>query len=289
MNSLIVIMGPTGVGKTRLSVELAKHLDAEIINGDSMQVYRGLDIGTAKIKEEEKEGIPHHLFDICEVGDFYTVYDYQRDCRREIEEIRKRGKRVILVGGTGLYLRAALYDYQFASGTKEENYEEMTNEELLATLKKYDPNVTIHVNNRKRLVRALNKQELGQFSSTEVPTLLYDATFIGLTTDRKELYERIDQRVDEMIEEGLTLEAKKYYDASIRSKALLSGIGYKELYEYFDGVISLEDAILKIKQNSRHYAKRQYTFFRHQFPIQWYEVDFKNFEATITKVLKDLS
>ncbi len=289
MGSLIVIMGPTGVGKTKLSIELAKRLDAEIINGDSMQVYRGLDIGTAKVKEEEKEGIPHHLFDICEVEDFYTVYDYQRDCREKIEEIRKRGKRVILVGGTGLYLRAALYDYKFIKGTREETYEDQTNEELLVKLKTYDPTTSIHVNNRKRLVRALNRYELGQTVSSKTPTLLYDATFLGLTMERNKLYERIDKRVDEMMEDGLLEEAKTYYDRNVRSKALLSGIGYKELYDYFEGNVSLEEAIYKIKQNSRHYAKRQYTFFRHQFPIHWYEVDVDHFEVTLEEVLNELS
>ncbi len=289
MGSLIVIMGPTGVGKTKLSIELAKRLDAEIINGDSMQVYRGLDIGTAKVKEEEKEGIPHHLFDICEVEDFYTVYDYQRDCREKIEEIRKRGKRVILVGGTGLYLRAALYDYKFIKGTREETYEDQTNEELLVKLKTYDPTTSIHVNNRKRLVRALNRYELGQTVSSKTPTLLYDATFLGLTMERNKLYERIDKRVDEMMEDGLLEEAKTYYDRNVRSHALLSGIGYKELYDYFEGNVSLEEAIYKIKQNSRHYAKRQYTFFRHQFPIHWYEVDVDHFEVTLEEVLNELS
>ena len=156
---IIVITGPTGVGKTKLSIELAKIYNAEIINADSMQVYKKLDIGTAKIKEKEKEGIPHHLFDICEVEDVYTVYDYQQDCRQRIKDIQSRNKNVIIVGGTGLYIKAALYDYRFKEETKLNEYLELTNQDLMEKIKSYNILPVSHINNRRRLIRQLNKLE----------------------------------------------------------------------------------------------------------------------------------
>ena len=156
MNKIIVITGPTAVGKTKLSVEIAKKYNGEIINADADQVYKHLDIGSAKVKEEEKENIPHHLFDIKEVDDEYTVYHYQKDCRQVIEEIKRRGKTPILVGGTGLYIKAALYDYQFSEEDSNNNYDNLSTEDLYKELLKLDPNVIIDKNNRRRLIRALN-------------------------------------------------------------------------------------------------------------------------------------
>ncbi len=285
MEPIIVIVGPTGVGKTKLSIELAHRLDAEIINGDSMQVYRGLEIGTAKVQEEEKEGIAHHLFDLCDVQDLYTVYDYQRDCRKAIEEITSRGKRIIIVGGTGLYIKAALYDYRFQEGTVNDSREDLTNEALLERILTYDPSCKIHVNNRKRLVRALNKYEYEDGFSKTGDHLLYPAIFIGLTTDRQTLYEKIDQRVDEMFKAGLVEEVRPFFEAGISSKALDTGIGYKELFPYFLGKIDEDTAKDLIKKNSRHYAKRQYTFFSHQLPVTWFETCYQDFLKTVTEVL----
>ena len=160
MKDIIVIVGPTGVGKTKLSVELAKKLDAEIINGDSVAIYKELDIGSAKPTINERESIPHHLLDIKDVREEYSVFDYQKDVRKLIEEISSRGKRIIIVGGTGLYIKAALYNYEFTSGTTTNQYEELSNNELLEEIKKYTTDeITIHENNRKRLVRLLNKYQ----------------------------------------------------------------------------------------------------------------------------------
>ena len=282
---IICIVGPTGVGKTKLSVELAKRLNAEIINADSMQVYRHLDIATAKIKEEEKEGIPHHLFDIVNPEDLYTVYDYQKDCRKKIKEISSRGKNIILVGGTGLYLKAALFDYRFPKEEKTEK-ENLSTEELITRLHQYTDHIDVDLHNQRRLQRLLERYENGTVEEKKGDQPLYDFKIIGLTLDRDVLYQRINQRVDQMVEEGVIEEARSFYDQNLRSKALLTGIGYKELYSYFDGECSKEEAIEKIKQNSRRYAKRQYTFFNHQFKdIVWLSVNLNHFEQTVEEAL----
>lgn len=277
---IIVIVGPSGVGKTKLSISLAKALNAVIMNGDSMQVYRGLDIGTAKVKENEKEGIKHYLLDIKDPRDNYTIYDYQKDGRMLLEKFQKQNQNVIIVGGSGLYIKSLLYDYRFQDEEKMDTFDELSNEEILKKIKMiHDTN--IHVNNRKRLVRELNKIKNGSIISSDINKPLYDFVVIGLTTNREKLYEVVDNRVDKMIEEGLLLEVKKLYENHIRSKAILTGIGYKELYQYFDSEITLDDAIELIKKNTRHFIKRQYTFFNHQMNVNWINVDFDNFDNTI--------
>lgn len=284
---IIVITGPTAVGKTRLSIELAKKLNGEIINADAMQVYKDLNIGTAKITEEEKENIPHHLFDIKEVDEDYTIYHYQQDCRKVIEDILRRGKTPILVGGTGLYIKSALYDYQLSEEKETNTYDELTNEEIYNELIKLDKDIDIDKNNRRRLIRALNyyKENNSSITKNKTDKLLYDTLFIGLTTNRENLYQKINQRVEEMIANGLIKEVKYYYDKNIKTKPLLNGIGYKEIYNYFEGKSTKEEAVEKIKQNSRHYAKRQYTFFNHKLPVVWFETDYNNFNNTIKKVI----
>lgn len=275
---ILAIVGPTGVGKTKMSVELAKAYNAIIINCDAMQVYKDLNIGTAKVTEEEKQGIEHHLFDIRDVTEEYSVFDYQNDARRLIEENKDRN--IIFVGGTGLYLKAALYDYRFNKEETNNTYDDLTNEELYELALKKDPNINIHPNNRVRLVRFLNKTNTEEIE----PIPLYEHKIIGLTTDRENLYNRINKRVDIMVENGLLDEVKEFYDKKITSKPLMGGIGYKELYDYFDNKVTLEKALDKIKQNSRHYAKRQYTFFNNQLDVKWFDVDFNNFNNTIEEV-----
>lgn len=279
---IICVVGPTGVGKTKLSVELAKKYNGIIINCDAMQVYTGMDIGTAKIKESEKENIPHYLFDIVPVTTNYTVYNYQKDARDLIE--RFKDKNIIFVGGTGLYLKAALYNYKFDAEEQNNNdYEDLSNEELYKLAKEKDQNMDIHINNRKRLIRFLNKVK------TETPecNLLYHNTlFIGLTTNRDSLYERINNRVEDMFLEGLILEVKRFYDLKVDSKALNTAIGYKELYKYFNNEITLEEAKDLIKKNSRHYAKRQYTWFNNQMKVNWFDTDFNNFNKTVEEVIR---
>lgn len=277
---ILAIVGPTGVGKTKMSVELAKRYNGIIINCDAMQVYKGLDIGTAKIKEEEKEGIPHYLFDFVDVQDNYTVYDYQKDVCALLNRFADR--TIIFVGGTGLYLRAALYDYRFEKDDESIVDESLSNDALYQLCLQKDPNCSIHKNNRKRMIRFLKRTSEPPVD----PVLLYPTIFIGLTTDREHLYQIINHRVDQMVADGLIEEAKSFFDKKIYSKALMTGIGYKELYRYFEGKCSLEESIDLIKKNSRHYAKRQYTFFRHQLPVQWFQVDYDHFEKTVEEVIR---
>ena len=285
MNKIVVIIGPTGVGKTKLSISLAKYLDAVVINADSMQVYRNLNIGTAKIKESEKEGIKHYLFDICDIEEEYNIYKYQKDGRKLLDKFQKEGKNVVLVGGSGLYIKSLLYDYKFQDEEYKEAYENLTNQELLEEIKKHHE-TDIHVNNRKRLIRELNKIKNNNKITSDIHKKLYDFLLIGLTCDREELYKIVDKRVDLMIEDGLIEEVKALYEKGINSKAIQTGIGYKELYSYFKGDISLEEAVKLIKKNTRHFIKRQYTFFKHQMDVTWLNVDFSNFEHTINEAIK---
>lgn len=275
---ILAIIGPTAVGKTKLSIELAKKYNAIIINCDAMQVYQGLDIGTAKVTSEEKEGITHELLDFVPVTQNYTVYDYQKDARKLLEKYQ--GRNIIFVGGTGLYLKSTLYDYRFYEETTTNSYDNLTNEELYNLALAKDKNMTIHPNNRKRLVRFLNK-EIQEYVE---PKPLYNFKIIGLTTSRDILYDKINKRVDVMFQSGLLTEVKSFYDQGIRSKALETGIGYKELYQYFDNKITLEEAKDLIKKNSRHYAKRQYTFFNHQLYVKWFNTNYEDFSKTIKEV-----
>ena len=286
MNKIIVVTGPTAVGKTKFSIELAKKYNGEIINADAVQVYKGLDIGSAKVTKEEMENIPHYLLDIKSVEEEYNIYEYQKDCRMIISEIISRGKTPILVGGTGLYIKAALYDYKLSKEKENNTYEDLSTEELYKELIKIDKNINIDKNNRRRIIRAINyyKENNKSISENKTDKLLYNAIFIGLTTDRENLYNKINDRVDIMIRDGLLDEVKSFYDKGIRTKPLLSAIGYKELYDYYDNKVSFETAIDNIKKNSRHYAKRQYTFFNHQLPVIWFETDYNNFNNTIKKV-----
>ena len=284
MLPIIVILGPTAVGKTKASVDLAKKINGEIINADSMQIYKGLDIGTAKVTEDEKKGIHHHLFDIKEVDEDYTIYDYQKDAREKIEEIRKRGNVPIFVGGSGLYIKAALFDYKLNETKIDDTYDDLSNEEILSKIKEKEPDTNIHVNNRRRLVRALQILSSGESLIKEKDKLIYDTIFIGLTTNRETLYDRINKRVDEMINDGLLEEVDRYKNHLNEYKSLKTGIGYKEFIPYYNKEKTKEEVINDIKQNSRRYAKRQYTFFNHQMDVKWFDVNFKDFDETINNI-----
>ena len=278
---ILCVVGPTGVGKTKMSIELAKRYNAIVVNGDSMQVYKELNIGTAKVTEEEKDGVEHLLFDIVNPSDMYTVYDYQKDLRNVLNVYKD--KNIVIVGGTGLYIKAGLYNYVFNDEDENiNNFDDLSNDELYEKVLEKDELSDIHKNNRKRMIRFLNRKE----TVKDKDKLLYDVKFIGLTTDRETLYDRINKRVDKMVEDGLLEEVKSLYDKKIFSKSIMTGIGYKELYEYFDGKISMEEALDLIKSKSRKYAKRQYTWFNNQMDVEWFDVDFENFNNTIDDVVK---
>lgn len=283
---IIVIAGPTGSGKTKLSIELAKKFNGEIINADSTQVYKGLDIATAKVTDEEKENIVHHLIDIKEITEDYSVYDYQKDCRNAIEIIKNKNKTPIIVGGTGLYIKAALFNYQFKEEIKYD-YSNYNLDDLYNKLLKYEPNTSIHKNNRQRIERRLNFYENNNEITTNKDELLYkDTIFIGLNVKRDVLYDKINKRVDEMVNNGLLDEAKKIYLSNIRTKAINTPIGYKELFPYFENKCTLDTALDNIKQQSRRYAKRQFTWFNHQLNLKWFDVNYDNFDETIDSVIK---
>lgn len=280
---ILAIVGPTGVGKTKLSINLAKKYNADIISCDSMQIYRKMDIGTSKVTEAEKENVKHYMLDIRDANEDYSVYDYQKEARKILNDKLKNNKNVIIVGGTGLYLKALLYNYEFTENNNpKKDFSKYTNEELYNMVLKIDKETKIHVNNRQRLESFLNNHDKKYKVSNK---MLYDAKIIGLTRPRDELYDAINKRVDKMMEEGLEKEARYFYDNNINSKAINTAIAYKELYLYFDKKISKTDAIELIKQRSRNYAKRQYTFFNHQLNVKWFNCDVDNFDNTINEVI----
>lgn len=282
---VIVVVGPTGVGKTRMGIKLAKIYNGEVINADSTQVYRDMNIATAKVTVDEMDGVVHHLLDIKDISEDYTVFDFQRDCRSCIDDIINRGKTPIIVGGTGLYIKAALYDYKFDIEDFSFDYSNFSNQELYERIISIDPDSKIHINNRKRMERFLSHYDsTGGFSNEKTDKLVYDAVFVGLTTSRNILYDRINKRVDDMVTSGLIDEACSIYDSGVRSRAVMTPIGYKELFEYFDGFINLDDSIELIKKRSRNYAKRQYTWFNNQMKVDWFDVDFACFDNTVLLV-----
>ena len=283
---ILVIVGPTAVGKTKLSVELAKIYNGEIINADSTQVYKGLDVGTAKVTKEEMQHIPHHLFSFKELTEDYSVYDYQKDARACIEEIKSRGRIPILVGGTGFYIKAALYDYEFQKEAESEVnlYEGYSDEQLVQEIERYELGFIFDSHNRKRMIRLLTKLEQGWVPEEKNFALQYpDVLFLGLTTDREILYQKINDRFDKMVI-PLIDEIKPFMIQQVSSSALKTAIGYKELYPFFEDKKTLHDVIEEIKKNTRNYAKRQYTWFQNQMQVTWFSVDYDNFEKTIDEV-----
>ncbi|MCI5732988.1 MAG: tRNA (adenosine(37)-N6)-dimethylallyltransferase MiaA, partial [Tenericutes bacterium] len=221
---ILAIVGPTGVGKTKLSINLAKKYNADIISCDSMQIYRKMDIGTSKVTEDEKENVKHYMLDIRDANEDYSVYDYQKEARKILNDKLKNNKNVIIVGGTGLYLKALLYNYEFTENNNpKKDFSKYTNEELYNMVLKIDKETKIHVNNRQRLESFLNNHDKKYKVSNK---MLYDAKIIGLTRPRDELYDAINKRVDKMMEEGLEKEARYFYDNNINSKAINTAIAY---------------------------------------------------------------
>lgn len=284
MKNVIVICGPTGVGKTEMSIALAKKLGGEIINGDAYQIYEDLNIGTAKITSEEMQGVPHHLFNILSFKDECSVADYQKVAREKIDEVLSRGNIPIIVGGSGYYLKTILYDYKF-SEVEQTDFSKYSNEELYEKLKLINPEwaSNLHQNNRIRIERAL--QAGGEVAP--IGELLYDCLLIGITMDREELYERINKRVDIMLENGLLNEIKQLLEKGATfDMQSMKAIGYKEFSDYFNGNASLEEVVEIVKRNSRRYAKKQYTWFRNQMEVHWVEKN--SVEDFLANELNDL-
>lgn len=287
---ILIIVGPTAVGKTALSIELAEEFSGEIISGDSMQVYKHLDIGTAKVTVDEMQGIPHHLIDILDINDEYSASDFQKQAQLLIQEISQRGKLPVVAGGTGLYIESLIYDVSHGgSSPKNDRFRQEMEDfasdhgktALWEKLKEQDLQAAekIHPNNQHRVIRALEVihetgRKFSDFQSErEEKDLAYDSFIIALDTDRQVLYERINRRVDQMMEQGLLEEARKLYEESKPDAQARRGIGYKEFFPYFEGRESLDQAVGQLKQNSRRYAKRQLTWFRNRTPVDlWVDV-----------------
>ena len=294
MEKVLVIVGQTAVGKTSMSIKLASNLNGEIINGDAMQVYKNLNIVTDKIKKENMGNIPHHLFDIKEINEDYSVEEYQRNIRKVISEVTNNNKLPIIVGGTGLYVKATLYDYTFekqeiSNKEVEEKYKDYSNDELYDILLKIDPKSceTIHKNNRRRVLRAIAIYETSGVSKSsnienQKHEMLYDAIIICLTLDKEIINNKIDQRIEEMFDEGLIEEVKNNPTTSTASKA----IGYREVSDYLNGLISLDEAKQLMKVHTHQYAKRQRTWFKNQLPVHFVNND-ENAYDTIINIIKE--
>ncbi|WP_217585533.1 tRNA (adenosine(37)-N6)-dimethylallyltransferase MiaA [Lentibacillus saliphilus] len=300
---LVAIVGPTAVGKTDLSIEVAKRFNGEIISGDAMQVYKGMDIGTAKATIEEREGIPHHMLDIKQPDEPFSVADFQSHVYACIEDIIARNKLPILVGGSGLYVQAVIHHYQFAEHKRNEAFTQKLEtfaeangvEALYEKLVVIDPEHarTIHPNNYRRVIRALDIYEstgltMTEYQQAQVNNQPYDAYLIGLEMDRASLYDRINQRVDKMVATGLIQEVEYLYNMGYEHEQAMKAIGYKELIPYLKGEIGLTEAIEHLKQNSRRFAKRQYTWFKNKMDVTWYAVSEQNKSRVWKTIFTDL-
>lgn len=288
-NKIIVILGPTATGKTALGIGLAQLFDGEIISGDSQQVYRHLDVGTAKASAAEQAAAVHHLIDVREVFETYSVYDFVQEAGRAVADIKARGKLPIIVGGTGLYLQSLLEGYHLGGETDQsqvlvyrEELEKLTEEELLSRLE--EEQIDLPQFTCRRAVRALELARFGKNMTNRGNP--YDSLIIGLNDDRQALYERINRRVDEMAATGLLEEARWLYDRYPKAQAAL-GIGYKEFFPYFAGQISLEEALDKVKQNSRRFAKRQLTWFRNRMQVDFYQVSEAGYKEAVKGAVAD--
>jgi len=298
---LLVLVGPTAVGKTKLSLRLAAEYGAEIISGDSMQVYRGMDVGTAKATEEERKQIPHHMIDIHDPDHPFSVAEFQERARKLIDEIHARGKLPFIVGGTGLYVESLCYDFQFSEVGSDEAFreeqmlfaEQYGSEALWERLKQIDPESAerLHPNDQRRLIRALEVYHLtGERLSDQLKVQKkvspYELCIVGLTMDRALLYERIEQRIDQMIGEGLVDEVRGLLQAGYGKQHIsMQGLGYKEIIGYLEGTMSWEDTVVLLKRDTRRFAKRQLSWFRHMKDIEWMDVtDVGNISAHLRQI-----
>ena len=301
---LIIIAGPTAVGKTAISVELAKRIGGEIISADSMQVYRGMDIGTAKVTPEETQGVPHHLIDILDPSEAFNVMEFRKRVRDAIDEIVARGHVPVLVGGTGFYIQSILYDIEFdPEGGSDEmrrqleaEMEARGPEEMHSELRRVDPESAeiIHANNKKRVIRALEFYRLTGRKISDHNREMHERTspyrflFYVMTMDRAALYARIDYRVDLMMQDGLKEEVKALRDRGITSDMVsMQGLGYRQMFDYLEGICTLDEAVERIKKETRHFAKRQLTWFRREPDAVWIRLE--DFGGSRKKILEKMT
>lgn len=304
---LIVIVGPTAVGKTALSIDLAKAFDAEVISGDSMQVYRGMDIGTAKITPEEAQGVPHHLIDILAPDEPFNALTFKKSAQSKINEILSRGHLPMVVGGTGLYVNGLIYDYDF-QGERDDAFRQRIYEEMVQDPEKarshFEHVITLRpdlkgilferdyfrISRALEIIRTEGKNAVMDFDMKRNYVSPYDLCLIGLNMDRAKLYDRINRRVDIMIENGLVEEVEKLLQQGYNKKMqALKAIGYKEIIDHLEGKLSLEESVELLKKNTRHFAKRQLTWFRRDPNIKWFEVDRLSYEALFDQVCSTIS
>lgn len=301
---MISIVGPTAVGKSELAVQIAHQFNGEVISGDSMQIYKSMDIGTAKVTEEETEGIPHHMINIKEPNESFSVAEFQERVSLLISEITSRQRLPVIVGGTGLYIQAVLYDFNFSSEKRnpdiveklEQEAAEQGIESLYNRLKTIDPAqaAKVHPNNERRVIRALEVYEttgqtLSHNHDDQSQNSPYIPHIIGLEMERTALYDRINTRVDEMLDQGLEEEVRSLYDQGFENCQSMKAIGYKEFIPYFKGEYSYERAVELLKRNSRRYAKRQFTYFKNKLNVQWYSVNPLKKNDKNEKILMDLA
>ena len=302
MSKIVALAGPTAVGKTEFAIKLAEELDGEIISCDSMQLYKYMDIGSAKPTPEEMRRARHHLVDIIDPREDFSVAQYQKLAKDAISDILSRGRLPIISGGTGLYLNSLLYDMDFSSSPGDFTYrrelealaEEKGSGYLHSMLAEQDERAAslIHPNNTKKIIRALERLKKGeesvrQFSDIRTETSDYDVILLGLTRNRDQLYDRINKRVDVLVEQGLFQEVQKLAALGLTADNIsMKGIGYKEIFAYLDGRYTMEDAIDKIKKNTRHYAKKQLTWFRRYGKMEWCNIsDFDSDEDAAEEVI----
>ncbi|MGV2620137.1 UNVERIFIED_CONTAM: tRNA (adenosine(37)-N6)-dimethylallyltransferase MiaA [Halobacillus marinus] len=301
---VISVVGPTAVGKSNLGVRIAKRFDGEVISGDSMQIYRTMDIGTAKVTKDEMEGIPHHMIDIKGPEESFSVAEFQERVHGLIHAITNRGKLPVLVGGTGLYIQATLYDFNFAEEKKSPEVMERLEQELEAhgkenmykRLEEIDPThaASVHPNNVRRVLRGLELYKttgktMSEYQQNQASESPFDPFLIGLEMERSRLYQRIDERVDTMIASGLLDEVRTLFEDGLEDSQSMKAIGYKELLPYLKGEGTLEEAVAILKRNSRRYAKRQYTYFKNKMDVSWYEVSPETYEEKFETILADLA
>ncbi|MDQ0206259.1 tRNA (adenosine(37)-N6)-dimethylallyltransferase MiaA [Alkalicoccobacillus murimartini] len=296
MKKLLVIAGPTAVGKSDLGIKLAKALDGEVISGDSMQVYKGMDIGTAKVTTKEMDGVPHHLIDIKEPDESFSVAEFQERCTVLLDDLAKRNKQPVLVGGTGLYIQSITHSYQFADRPEDREFrlrlENMAatdgNESVHKLLAAVDPQAAldIHQNNVRRVIRALEVHHVtGEpFSKQQIQEPTRPFLAIGLDLDRDLLYQRINQRVDKMMEDGLLSEVQSLMEQGLNDQPSAQAIGYKEIIMYLRGECTKEEAIDLLKRNSRRYAKRQLTWFRNKMDITWFDAGMEEKDVLFSQI-----